>query len=141
MLDLKKIRQECAIDLKKEVEGVWFPLTSIPGVDVKVARAGNPRHEKAAQRLMKPYLKSRRFGKDLPPEVQDRIETDLILDTILIDWRGMPGEGGQEAPYSKELAAVLLRDPEFKIVKEEIGQCAEELDAYKKEEEEELEKN
>lgn len=141
MIDLKKIKNNYAIDLKKEVEGVWFPLSMISGVEVKVARDGNPNYKKAMRRLMKPYAKSIHRGKDLAPEVEERIQIELLIETILLDWKGMPGENGKDVPYSKDLAKMLLNDPELKEFRDEINELSKEFDAFKKEIEKGLEKN
>jgi hypothetical protein len=141
MIDLKKIKGSYGIDLKKEVEGQWFPLSMIDGVEVKVARAGNPNYKKALRRLMKPYAKSIHRGKDLAPEVEERIQTDLLVETILLDWKGMPGENGKTVPYSQDLAKMLLNDPELKELRDEINEFAGEFDSFKQEVEKELEKN
>lgn len=141
MIDLKKIKEQYATDLKAETEGVWFPLAMFNGVKVKVARAGNPNYKKVLRKLYKPYTKTMRKGVDLAPEVEERIQTDLLVDTLLLDWRGMPGENGEEVPFSKDLARELVTDPELKELREEIIGYSEEFEAFQAREDEELEGN
>ncbi len=140
-IDLKEIKKSYGTDLKAEVEGQWFDLALIDGVKVKVARAGNPNYKKALKRLYKPYTKQLRRGKDIAQDVEDRIQLDLLLDTLLKDWAGMPGEDGKDVPYSKKVAKELLMDPELKELKEEILGFTEEFEAYQDASDEELEKN
>lgn len=141
MIDLKKLKKSYGTDLKAELEGKWFPLALLDGVEVKVARAGNVKYKKALRRLYKPYTKTLRRGKDLSQEVEERIQTDLIVETLLIDWRGMPGDDGGEAPFSKEIAKELICDPELKELRDEIISFSEEFEAFQADQDEELEKN
>jgi len=140
-MDLKQIKQSYGTNLTTESEGQWFPLILIEGAHVKVARAGNPAYKKALKRLYKPYTKQLRRGKDVAPEVEDRIQINLLVDTLLKDWKGLPGEDGKEVPYSKETAKLLLTDPELKELKEEIIGYSEEFEAYQENLNEDLEKN
>ncbi len=140
-IDLKKIKKSYGTNLKTEVEGQWFELSLIEGAKVKVARAGNPEYKKAFKRLYKPYTKQLRRGKDVSADIEERIQTDVLIDTLLKDWKGMPGENGKEIPYSKELARDLVTDPELKELKEEILGFSEEFEAYQSQMETELAKN
>ena len=139
--DLDRIKKSYGTSPEFEVEGKWFDLALIDGVRVKVARTGNPNYKKAFTRLYKPYVKTTMRGKNVAPEIQERIQTDLLINTLLKDWSGMPGADGTEVPYSKELARELLTDPELKELREEILGFAEEFEAYQLEIREELEKN
>jgi hypothetical protein len=140
-IDIKKIKASYGTDLEAEVEGKWFSLMLIDGVKVKVARINNPNYKKAFTRLYKPYVKQTMRGSSIDQAIQERIQTDLLIDTLLKDWSGMPGENGVEVPYSKELARELVTDPELRELRDEILGFAEEFEAYQKEIVEELEKN
>lgn len=140
-IDLKKLKGSYGTDLKLETDGAWFPLALIEGVMVKVARAGNPQYKKALKRLYKPYTKQLRRGKDIAQEIEDRIQTDLLVQTLLKDWSGMPGEKGADVAYSEEIAKELLADPELKELREEILGFTEEFEAFQNELDEDLEKN
>lgn len=140
-INLDKIKKSYGTNLQTESDGHWFPLALIEGVEVKVARAGNPEYKKVLKRLYKPYTKQLRRGKDVASEVEDRIQLDLLIDTLLKDWKGMPGDDGQDVPFSKDAAKELLSDPVFKELKDEIIGFSEEFEAYQDEMDEELEKN
>ena len=140
-IDIKKIKASYGTDLEAEVEGMWFPLALIEGVKVKVARVNNPNYKKAFTRLYKPYLKQTMRGASIDPVIQERIQTDLLIDTLLKDWSGMPGENGRDIPYSKDLARDLVTDPELRELRDEILGFAEEFEIYQKQVAEELEKN
>jgi hypothetical protein len=140
-IDLKKIKKSYGTDLKTSVEGKWFPMSMLEGVEVKVAKSGNPNYEKLAQKLYKPYQDQIRRRVSLSEGVTKRITTDLIVRTLLMDWRGMPGEDGEEVPFSKEVARELLDDPELKEIREEILGFADNFSAFQMEADEDLEKN
>jgi hypothetical protein len=140
-IDLKKIKKSYGTDLKTSVEGKWFPMSMLEGVEVKVAKSGNPNYEKLAQKLYKPYQDQIRRRVSLSEGVTKRITTDLIVRTLLMDWRGMPGEDGKEVPFSKEVARELLDDPELKEIREEILGFADNFSAFQMEADEDLEKN
>jgi len=140
-INLQKIKESYGTDLKMETEGQWFDLALIDGVKVKVARAGNPSYKKALKRLYKPYTKQLRRGKDVAQEVEDRIQLDLLIDTLLKDWKGMPGDDGNDVVFDKKIARELLSDPIYKELKEEIIGFSEEFEAYQEQLDEDLEKN
>lgn len=141
-VDLKKIKKAYGTDQKLAVEGKWFDLSMLDGVKVKVAKSGNPNYEKLAQKLYKPYQDQIRRKITLSESVTKRITTELIVNTLLMDWQGMPGEQeGTEAPFSKELARELLDDPELKEIREEILNFSDNFAAYQLESDEEKEKN
>jgi hypothetical protein len=140
-VDLKKIKKAYGTDQKLSVEGKWFNLSMLDGVEVKVAKSGNPNYEKLAQKLYKPYQDQIRRKITLSDSVTKRITTELLVNTLLMDWRGMPGEDGMEVPFSKEVARELLDDPELKEIREEILGFSDNFAAFQLEADEELEKN
>lgn len=140
-INLKAIKQSYGTDLITATEGKWFPLSMLDGTEVKVAKSGNPNYEKLAQKLYKPYQDQLRRRVNLAAGVTDRIQNDLIVQTLLLDWRGMPGEDGTTVPFSKEEAMKLVSDPELKEIKEEILGFSDNFSAFKMAEDKELEKN
>ena len=139
-IKLSEIKKEYGIDLKLATEGKWFPLSMISGVEIKVAKVGNPHYEKTAKRLYSPF-KERLRRNTLATDVMERITNDLIVQSLLKDWRGMPGEDGQDVPFSQEEAMVLIKDPELREIRDEILGFAEDFQAFKLVQDEELEKN
>ena len=139
-LSLTKLKSAYGTDLTKEVEGVWFKSSFIPGLEFLIARNGNPVHEKLVRKLYKPYSKTLRAGRDLPDDVSDEISNELIVESLLLDWKGMPGDDG-EIPYSKEVAYQIIQDKSLKEFKDEINEFSNDFAKYKLEEQEETAKN
>ncbi len=140
-INLKTIKQSYGTDLKTSVDGKWFPLSMIDGAEVLVAKSGNPNYDKLAQKLYKPYQDQLRRKVSLAQGVTDRIQNDLIVKTLLMDWKGMPGENGKDAPFSQDEAMKLISDPELKEIKEEILGFSDNFSAFKIAEDEALEGN
>lgn len=141
MIDLKKIKKSYAVDLKAETQGKWFPLALMDGVKVKVARIGNPIYQKRMQELYRPYAKSFAMNIPIPDEVERKIQNKLLTQTLWLDWEGMPGEDGEDVPFSKELALELIEDPTLKELRDEVMAHAGEFRAFQAAEDKETEGN
>ena len=106
MADLKFV----AMDLEKEVDGVWvrYPSTDI---EVLIARLNNPRFEDATR----PY--KRRMQKMLRDEsVEDREMLESLrvpfCEFVLLDWKNVQ-MGEKVIEYSKGFAQDLFKKREF----------------------------
>jgi hypothetical protein len=98
---------------RKIEHGAWVSnLPNLPGISVKVRGAFNSDYNRMLGKL-RSELGPEEWKSD---EVQDGIETTLLVETILIDWDGI-----EDAPYSKETAQQLLSDPDFAILKRAIN--------------------
>ncbi len=140
-IDLKAIKKSYGTDLKASVEGKWFSISMIDGVEVKVAKSGNPNYERLARNLYKPYQDRLRRKGSLSEKITETIHNKLLVETLLLDWKGMPGENGKEVVFSKEEAMKLISDPELKEIKEEILGFSDNFSAFRLVEDEELEGN
>lgn len=128
MADVKKL---FGTDKKKELEGVWHDLGE--GLEVLVARIGNPKYKKRFQAITKPHRRAL-DRKTLPDEVAERLMIQCMSETILLDWKGLE-EDGKEVPYSTENAIRILT--EYRDLREYIDDISKELEGYKQEEDEE----
>ncbi|MGB0749054.1 MAG: hypothetical protein ACPGO3_09935 [Magnetospiraceae bacterium] len=107
-----------------ETEGVWVDIGG--GAEIRVARAGNPAHRAAADRLTKPYRAVLRAGGNLPDKTQREIAIESMVEAILLDWRGVTGPDGGPLPYSKENARRALSDlKDFRDLVTQIATAAE----------------
>jgi hypothetical protein len=101
------------IDLKKREEGAW--VTDIPEfmeVALKVRGSGNKDWARMEAKLIAAVPRQRRVN-GLEPEDRLRINGALILNTSLLDWRGIENGTGEPQPYSKEAASKYLTNPEY----------------------------
>lgn len=91
-------------DERKEVEGVWIPLSTT--ARIKVARMGNPRYRDCIKRKKAAY---RQTGIEIPSDVLEQMVRETVAETILVDWEGITTDG-QPVPYSKETALTFCTD-------------------------------
>lgn len=127
------IKKTFGVDKTKEVEGVWRNLGS--DMQVLVARKGNPTYQKILTRLMRPY---RSMSRSIPDDLAEDILIESMVQGLLLGWNGLT-EDGVEVPYSREAAKRLLKEyPEFR---QAIDQLCSDLENFKAEEAQALEKN
>lgn len=112
-----------------EVEGVWVDIGE--GAQVKVARIGNTAYQKYIERAYKPYRKMQRTGT-VPEDLQRRIFTDALANTILLDWKGFTDDNDQPIPYSVDAAVKHLG--EYKDFRELIVEISTEAETFRDEE-------
>jgi hypothetical protein len=97
---------------KKIEQGAWVEdLPNLPGVAIKARGTFNSDYNRLLQKL-----RGKLSQADLlNDEVNEEIETTLLLEAILLDWSGI-----EDATFSKALAGKLLRDPEMAILRRAV---------------------
>lgn len=129
------IKKEFGTDSKKEVEGVWEDFGD--GLEVKIARIGNPIYQKAFQKISKPHKKAIRRGT-LRDEKAEELLIEAMAKAIVLDWKGLE-EDGKEVPYNHNNCVKILT--EYKDFREQVSEFATEIEAFRCDEDEEAEKN
>ena len=99
------------INLQLREEGGWVEGV-LGDLDVKVRGSGNKDWAKLEQKLVMEVPRKRRIN-GLQPDDRLRINGILILETSLLDWRGMENGDGIPEPYSYEAAKKYLTNPEY----------------------------
>ncbi len=124
-MDLSKI----ALDLTRVVDGTWVQIDDV--TSIKVARTNNPNYSKMLQKGLTPYA-----GKHkTPPEgAMDDLLTKCLVETVLMDWKGLTIDGVSEVPYSKEKAYELLSDRSLVEFREAVVGAASDADNFRKQE-------
>lgn len=134
-MDLNRFKADTTL----EDEGVWVPIDTDGGAELKVARIGNRRYRETMARRLKPYRRAIRAGT-LDDSVTERITAEVLAETVLLDWRGLERDG-QNLPYSASTAAELLKDAGYKDFRDLIVEMASDLENYRERDLEEAEKN
>ena len=132
MGDVKKI---FGTNKVAEIEGKWNDIGD--GIELLVARIGNPEYQKEFQRISKPHKRALRRGS-LNDEVAERLLTKVMAKNILLDWEGLE-EDGVAVPYNYDNAVRILT--EYKDLRDYVSDIANEMESFKAEEDEEAEKN
>ena len=106
------------IDNDKLETGAWVgDIPELEGVRFHVRGLGNTDYRRLQNKLvMAVPRKNRRNG--LSVEDQTRIESRCIIETILLGWEGIEAEESTDEkkvyiPFSKEMAAELIADPDY----------------------------
>lgn len=103
------------IDTEAESAGAW--IGDIPDMPLLKLYARGW-HCPQAEALL---LRLARQGVPLP-----EAETRVLREVILLDWRGLT-DGGVAVPFSAEMAAHLLTDPEFRLFRAAVRWAAEQV--------------
>lgn len=89
--------------------GVWRPRPELgEGVEVKIARLGNPDYERMMDALQAPYDRKR---KPMPRKVLREALPRIYAATIWRDTRGLPE--GIAPPNQKEREEILRKSPKW----------------------------
>lgn len=94
-------------DSSKETDGVWYPLT--PEVSFKLRRMGGKnsmRLKQYAATAYKPYAKQIEADV-LSQEKSFEIACAMLVDVIIVDWKGVEADG-QPLEFNRENAMNLL---------------------------------
>jgi hypothetical protein len=95
-----KLSELKAIDAKIE-QGRWVDLPMLPGISVLVRGTGNSDYRRLSSKLRSELS----MDKLRDEAEQERIETKLLSETILLDWSGL-----EDIAFSKEEASKLLAE-------------------------------
>lgn len=107
-----------SINVDLSVDGVWFNLT--PDISFKVARDGNPAHERALQSHIKRYRKMDEKGEARQIK---QARNEMIAKYILKDWKGLK-DNGKPLKFSEDVALAILSDPQYETIKTFVVECS-----------------
>ncbi len=103
--------EQMAVDPAAIEEGRWVGnLPELGGVEVRVRGFGNRDYRALQQKLMRSVSGAQR-ALGMGVDEQDRQQTTLLVETILLDWKGIDISDGVPLRFSKEKALELLSDP------------------------------
>ena len=115
------VTKESGSTLQKEREGVWVAYEE---GELKIARLGNPHNRQVFQRIRAPFKRQIQRGT-LTDTQQARIIAETYAESLLLDWKGMTDEEGNEFPYNRDNAiAVLMNDMDLRDFVEQTAQEA-----------------
>ena len=125
------IEKKFATDLEASKDGVWHRIDE--ETQIKVAKARNENFKKRAYELfnenkIEMFSRTGKFT-DLD---ERKLMSQLIAETILLDWRGVKDQDGKEVKYTPEIGAQVLANPEMGDFLELVQTCAENEEAYRK---------
>jgi hypothetical protein len=93
--------------------GQWVGnIPELEDLELKVRGVDNEAWRRLRATLVRAVPRNRRRDGNLSVEDNDRITSTLLLDTCLLDWKGIEDETGAAIAYSKDMARDLLFKPE-----------------------------
>jgi len=124
--------------VEKEIDGVWVDFAM--GIQLKIARARNPKYQELLRKLIDPVRVEIRDDK-LDIKDLNNIILEVRAKTILLDWKNIEDKDGKDIPYSPEKAIEFFKNPELKDFYTFVVTISENADQYKKDLIESSEKN
>lgn len=110
-------------DKTKEQDGVWAQLDIGEDVWVKVRSSDCPQHQKRTRSFAAKHWRQMSSGK-IDPQLE-WVETGKALaETVLLDWKGLLDDDGNEIPYSLKLATELMTNREWKEFRKAVVRAA-----------------
>jgi|TARA_R110000787_G_scaffold36139_1_gene92447 hypothetical protein len=124
-----------ATDTAAEQDGVWEPLAD--GIEIRVARVGNPNYQRIWEREIKPYRAQVDRGL-MADDKMTEIIIKVMAEAVLLDWKNVEYEG-KKLQYNRANALRILTElPDFRA---DVLFLANQQASYRAAEIEEAEKN
>jgi hypothetical protein len=118
-------------DVNLSENGVW--VTGAYGdMDLLIAASNNKKYKDMIRKEIKPYERALRTNT-LSDKVFTEIQDKCVAKHILLGWRNMQDDEGQEIPYSYDKALEILKDPENVDFRELVLALADEAEVFRKE--------
>jgi hypothetical protein len=93
-------------------QGAWVDnLPNLPGIQVKVRGWGNSDHRRLRAKMAAETSPEKLEDQD----VQETLQADAIVRTILVDWRGLEQDDGAPLEYSLAMAEKIIHDPDVAV--------------------------
>lgn len=100
--------------------GVWMDAPGLTGVQFRVRGLANADYRRLSGKLNDGVPRDKRVGGRVDPIEADRMLVTLIIETILLDWRGLTDDADAPLPYSRDVAEKLLADPDYRVLRESV---------------------
>jgi len=123
-------------------QGEWIgDLPGMGDLQVKVRGLNNADFRLLQAKLIQAIPPKRRRRGFIHPDDMDRIMGRCLLETVLLDWKGITDEVGKEVPYIRELAEEILTSGNYPEIRVAIEQAALLVGEDQSDADEELAKN
>ena len=104
--------------------GRWVPIGHIlPGVRLKVRGLENTDYRRLRNKLIAEIPRAERL-KGVDTLMLEKINAQLLADTILVGWEGIEGDDDQALPFTKEKASQIINDPSFVVFRNAVEWAA-----------------
>lgn len=117
-------------DPNKESQGVWIDYED--DIKLKLGRMNSPAFEKFVADRQATSIGRFRRVKQSDAE-RDKLVEEAVASTIILDWKNIQDDSGNDIPYSKEKALEFCRDPGLRDFYRFVLIEASQADNFKKE--------
>ena len=90
----------------REVEGAW---SKFKGSEFLLASSNSIRFQRIFGRLQRPHAKQIE-RKTIDPSVQLDLMCEALAKAVLLDWKNVVNDSGEQVPYSQEVALSALKN-------------------------------
>lgn len=130
-----------ATDKNDEENGKWFNdiIGEDSGVCIKLRRLTAKVVERTRQRITLQNRKHQTKDGKFPEDIDLLMLCDYLSQSVIVDWKGVVDESGEEVPFSQEAAHKFCTDlPEFRRI---VLSLAGNMEAFRAEARQEIEGN
>lgn len=109
------------VDHNRLEQGAW--VDSIPemgGLRLKVRGFGNADDRRIQARELEAIPRAKRASGRVDVGEVDRVLGVRLLDAILLDWDGLTDENDAPIPYSREMAARLIQEADYRPFRDAV---------------------
>jgi len=110
-------------------------------IELLIARMGNPAYEKRLGTLKRSDAKKIMRGKNIDTTMLEPMVKEAMANCVLLGWRNLNDENGEEIVYSPEKALQLFNDPSLREFYEFVRDESQDDEAYRLEVKEDQAKN
>ena len=104
--------------------GRWVPIGHIlPGVRLKVRGLENTDYRRLRNKLIADIPRAERL-KGVDTLTLEKINAQLLADTILVGWEGIEDEDDRLLPFTREKASQIINDPAFIVFRNAVEWAA-----------------
>ena len=104
--------------------GRWVAIDHIlPGVRLKVRGLENTDYRRLRNKLIAEIPRAERL-KGVDTLMLEKINAQLLADTILVGWEGIEGDDDLALPFTKEKASQIINDPSFVVFRNAVEWAA-----------------
>ena len=101
-------------------EGAWVhDIPALPGLALKVRSIGCDDAQRLLRKQVRDIPRARRLTGLDPADERSNMNV-VLKKVILLDWSGLEDEEGRPIPYSAEMAARLIEEPEYEMFRDAV---------------------
>jgi hypothetical protein len=106
---------------ERKEKGAWInELNEIEGVSVKVRGMNNVDYNRRLTEISRDLTPEQRVD----PDTQREVQTQLLVETVLLDWKGVEDEDGKPLECTPAMALKILSDPDMLIFRTAVIDAA-----------------